>query len=212
MGGNFSWLVVGLGNPGPKYAGTRHNFGFMVVDALLNRLDKQGRRATASVSGLKGRCDLWRCHAPELSVDDWLAAKPLTYMNLSGLAVAAICRHFYLRPAQVLVIHDELDLPFGRIRLKSGGGLAGHKGLVSIAEHLGSTEFQRLRLGISQVARDEVVDYVLSRFSPDDQTVMGQIVNTAAEAVETVIATGLEAAMNTFNSVNIQPEKKPPPA
>jgi PTH1 family peptidyl-tRNA hydrolase len=182
-------LVAGLGNPGPEYAATRHNVGFMVVDELARRLGGSWR---GKFSG-----DL-----AEVRLDDARLAllKPQTYMNESGRSVGAAMRFFKVRPEALLVVHDEVDLEPGRLQARFGGGLAGHNGLRSIAQHVGSPDFARLRIGVGRPERGDprpVADFVLSRF-PDELDVEA-LVTRAADAVETIAGEGVEEAQQKFN-------------
>jgi PTH1 family peptidyl-tRNA hydrolase len=185
-------IVVGLGNPGPQYAATRHNLGFMVVDELGARSGSvqfrskfHGEYAEARVAG--GAATL---------------LKPLTYMNDSGRSVQAALAFFKTPPSELLVVHDELDLEFGELRLKSGGGDAGHRGLKSITQALGTPDYPRLRIGIGKPGpgfRGGGADFVLEGFRPAEKAELGQLVGRAADAVELVAKLGLAAAMNTTN-------------
>jgi peptidyl-tRNA hydrolase, PTH1 family len=182
-------LVVGLGNPGREYAGHRHNVGWMVVDELARRhgLSWKGK--------FLGR-------VAELRLDGHRVGllKPETFMNESGRSVGAAARFYKLEPDAILVVHDEIDLEPGRLQARSGGGLAGHNGLRSIAAHLGSPDFLRLRVGVGRPGRGDPrrpADYVLSDFVPDDDA--ETIVARAADAVETLDAEGLERAQAQFN-------------
>jgi peptidyl-tRNA hydrolase, PTH1 family len=182
-------LVVGLGNPGREYADTRHNVGFMVADELARR---HGGSWRAKFSG-----DL-----AEMRLDGLRLAvlKPQTYMNESGRSVGAAARFFKVEPEALLVVHDEVDLEPGRLQARLGGGLAGHNGLRSVAQHLGTPEFARLRIGVGRPGRGDprpVADFVLSPFSPE-LDVEG-LVARAADAVETVAREGVEEAQNRFN-------------
>jgi PTH1 family peptidyl-tRNA hydrolase len=182
-------LVVGLGNPGRGYERDRHNVGWMVVDEL-------GRRHGASFKGkFSGRLAEVRVGDTKLGL-----LKPETFMNESGRSVVA-ARAFFKAPVeQLLVVHDEVDLDVGRLQLRAGGGLAGHNGLRSIARSLGSQEFLRLRVGVGRPARGDrrpVADYVLSPFAPEDDS--DDIVRRAADAVEFLVATGLERAQADTN-------------
>ena len=210
MSAKFTWLIAGLGNPGEKYAGTRHNFGFMVIDVLLRQAAGRNEISLSPAGLMKHKCQLWRCQTPTICHDPWLAAKPLAFMNLSGLAIAEICRRYYIDPKHILVIHDELDLPLGKIRLKSGGGLSGHNGLISIAQHLGHSDFHRLRLGIGHPQEGDAADFVLSRFNEQERTVAEKVLSTAAKALQTVLAEGMQKSMNLFNSLMIDSESIPP--
>jgi PTH1 family peptidyl-tRNA hydrolase len=178
-------LIVGLGNPGPKYAGNRHNIGFMVVDELLRRWSG----ATSSkFSGDYARIQIGKPTA---------VLKPMTYMNRSGDSVGPCARYFDIEAPEILVVHDELDIPFGDLRVKSGGGHAGHNGLRSIIEHQGA-DFVRLRVGIGR-PQVPVIEHVLSDFSSEERQDLNSIIGRAADAVELAIKDGALAAGNKFN-------------
>lgn len=182
-------LVAGLGNPGPEHARDRHNAGWMVADELV-------RRHGASFRGkFGGRIAALRLGEARVAV-----LKPETYMNESGASIRAAARFYKLPPEQVLVVHDEVDLPTGRLRARLGGGLAGHNGLRSIARELGTQEFLRLRIGVGRPERGDprsVADYVLSPFAPEDD--VEGIVAGAADAVEVLAGEGLDEAQRRFN-------------
>lgn len=181
------WLIVGLGNPGPEYAGTRHNIGFDVVEALAAAHKvKLGNRKHRAVFG-EGMVG-------DVSV---ILAKPMTYMNLSGQAVSALARVYHLAPARVLVIADDLDLPLGRLRIRMEGGAGGHNGHKSIIQSLGTQAYPRLRIGIGKGG--ETVDHVLSKFHPDERVVVKEVSEKAVQAIETVLQRGVEIAMANFN-------------
>ena len=182
-------LIAGLGNPGPEYAAHRHNVGFMVCDELARR---QGASFRSKFSGQLG----------ETRLDGRRIAllKPETFMNESGRSVAAAARFFKVEPGALLVVHDEVDLEPGRLQARAGGGLAGHNGLRSIAQALGSREFLRLRVGVGRPGRGDprpVSDFVLSRFAEDED--VEALVARAADAAETVVHDGLEEAQRRFN-------------
>jgi PTH1 family peptidyl-tRNA hydrolase len=182
-------LVAGLGNPGREYAGHRHNVGHMVVDELARR---HGGSWRGKFSG-----DLSELRIGEARV---ALLKPMTYMNESGRSIGAAVRFFKLPPEQLLVVHDEGDFDLGRLQARLGGGLAGHNGLRSIAQALGTQEFLRLRIGVGRPGRGDrrpLADYVLSDFEPDDEA--DSIVARAADAVEVVVAEGLEAAQRAYH-------------
>jgi PTH1 family peptidyl-tRNA hydrolase len=183
-------LVVGLGNPGRDYADTRHNIGFMVVDALAGHL-------SASWSHEKR----WDCALAKFS-GGWLL-KPYTYMNLSGQAVSAVCRFFKIQPEEVLAVYDDVDIPLGAVRFRLSGRPAGHNGLRSLIEHLGTEEFPRLKVGIGsdqgRPAGDRMVGHVLGRFSEEELPVVQTAVKRSVEAVRTALSTDLDNAMNIFN-------------
>ena len=184
-------LAVGLGNPGPSYTDTRHNIGFQVVDALSERLN-------ASLRPLRG-LDARAGRAPHQ--DRIVAlAQPLTYMNRSGRAVASLLDHFDVPVERLLVIVDDLHLDTGQLRLRPGGSSGGHNGLADIAEHLGTTDFPRLRIGIGKdYARGEQADYVLSPFSAQQQPDIEDARIRACNAVLRAATDSLEMAMNQYN-------------
>jgi PTH1 family peptidyl-tRNA hydrolase len=192
-----SALIVGLGNPGPRYAATRHNFGFMVLDALTTRARELGGAPKATLTGRKD-LEAVAISLPVLpggAFAQFACLRPLTFMNLSGRAVRAALDFYKLAPEDVLVIHDELDLPLGRMRLKRGGGNAGHNGLKSITQELGSPEFVRLRLGIGrpEPGRD-VAGYVLEPFRNDETALVRRVLPAAVDGVMTFFEDGLDAA------------------
>jgi peptidyl-tRNA hydrolase, PTH1 family len=182
-------LVVGLGNPGRQYEATRHNVGWMVVDELARRLDGSWK------SKFSGKLAEVRLDRHRLAL-----LKPETFMNDSGRSVAAAARFFKVDPQSVLVAHDDVDLEPGRLQARAGGGLAGHNGLRSLAQSLGSQEFLRLRIGVGRPARGDrrpVADYVLSAFEADED--VEGLVARAADAVEAIVREGVEAAQQRFN-------------
>jgi len=180
-------LIAGIGNPGPKYERTRHNFGFMAADALLH----SGESRQLSM-GKTGELHALRLPGAE---DDILVLKPMTYMNDSGLAVARTLNFYKLSVDDLMVVHDELDLPLGRMRMKKGGGLAGHNGLKSIAAHTGSQEFSRLRLGIGRPDGPmDMAAYVLQNFAAYEQGAADKVVQAAAAALRLFLSQGLDVA------------------
>ena len=182
-------LVSGLGNPGREYESTRHNVGWMVVDELARRRDGSFR------SKFSGQLSEVRDGDLRLAI-----LKPETYMNVSGRSIGAAVRFFKVDPGSLLVVHDDVDLEPGRLQARLGGGLAGHNGLRSIAEALGTRDFQRLRVGVGRPGRGDrrpVADYVLSRFGPEVD--VDELVGRAADAVETIAHEGLEQAQQRFN-------------
>jgi PTH1 family peptidyl-tRNA hydrolase len=182
-------LVAGLGNPGREYAATRHNVGFMVADELARRLGGSWRPK------FSGDLAEVRLNGLRLAL-----LKPQTFMNESGRSVGAAARFFKVEPEDLLVVHDEVDLEPGRLQARLGGGLAGHNGLRSVAQHLGTPEFGRLRIGVGRPERGDprpVADFVLSEFSPELD--VDSLVARAADAVESVATEGLEEAQNRFN-------------
>jgi PTH1 family peptidyl-tRNA hydrolase len=181
---------VGLGNPGDEYAHTRHNVGADTVELLAKR---QG--ATLRKSKERARTVEVAIGAKRVAL-----AVPLTYMNDSGLAVVALARRFGVEPAQIVIVHDELDLPTAALKVKSGGGLAGHNGLRSISSHLHSDNYQRVRIGVDKPAsKERGVDHVLRRFSKRERGEIDVTIEQAADAVECIVTDGVEAAMNRFN-------------
>ncbi|GFE24222.1 aminoacyl-tRNA hydrolase [Streptomyces libani] len=189
------WLVVGLGNPGPEYARNRHNVGFMVADLLAERMGGRFKAHKARAQVVEGRCG-----APGPSGRRVVVAKPLSFMNLSGGPTTAL-RDFYKVPVgNIVAIHDELDIDYGALRLKLGGGDNGHNGLKSITKSLGA-EYHRVRFGIGRPpGRMQVADFVLKDFSAAERRELDYFVDRAADAVETLIVDGLERAQTTYNS------------
>ncbi|MFI8827648.1 aminoacyl-tRNA hydrolase [Streptomyces sp. NPDC053431] len=193
---NAPWLIVGLGNPGPEYAGNRHNVGFMVVDLLADRIGGRFKRAQkAQAQVVEGRMG-----APGPANRRVVLAKPMSYMNLSGGPVTAL-RDFYKVPtAHVVAVHDELDIDYGVLRLKIGGGDNGHNGLKSMTKAMGA-EYHRLRFGIGRPpGRMQVADFVLKDFSSTERKELDYFVDRAADAVECLVTEGLERAQSAYNA------------
>jgi PTH1 family peptidyl-tRNA hydrolase len=184
-------LIAGLGNPGRRYTGSRHNVGYLVVDELARRWQIDTARHDRRCEGLLGE--------GTAAGQRVLLLKPTTFMNLSGRSVAAVWRFYKLDLADVLIVHDDLDLPVGQIRLRAVGSAGGHKGLLDILRHLGSPEVPRLRIGIGKVHKAATVEYVLSRFEPQEREEIEQVLGRAADAVECWLREGIDAAMNAFN-------------
>jgi PTH1 family peptidyl-tRNA hydrolase len=186
-------IICGLGNPGREYERHRHNVGFRVVDALASRAGAGLPQSKFDAEVVQG----------SLRGEKVLLIKPQTFMNLSGKSVAGAARFYKVPPTDVLVAHDELDLPFGRLQLKAGGGAGGHNGLRSITELFGTDGYVRLRVGIGKPegpnAKERVVGHVLSNFSQDEERALDELVKTAADAAEAWALDGLAAAMNRFN-------------
>lgn len=195
-------LLAGLGNPGPKYEATRHNFGFMLVDSLVDTLSGRASANLAPVSAAKGKGDMWQAK-PVAGKTPWLLLKPMTYMNLSGDAVAPVLRFYKMQPDQLLVAHDELDLPLGRMKLKFGGGSAGHNGLKSIAERLGTNEFHRLRLGVGRPEVGDAAGYVLTPFGNIETKIVAEVLDAAVKAIGTFARFGPQRATEQVNSFRI---------
>ena len=185
-------LVVGLGNPGSEYAGTRHNVGFDVIELLARR---HGGRLKAG----KERALVAEVHIRSKRV---ALAEPTTYMNLSGESVAPLARrHGIDDPSSLVIVHDELDLPTGGVRIKVGGGLAGHNGLRSIKAHLHTDAFLRVRIGVGKPpSKEHGADHVLKRVGKADRELLDIAVEIAADAVESILTDGVDAAMNVVNS------------
>lgn len=190
-------LVVGLGNPGDEYTRTRHNVGAEVVELLA-------RRHGGKLHGSKGRA---RSDDVRIGSKRVELAIPLTYMNDSGEAVGALARRLGIEPAQIVIVHDELDLAPSVLRVKVGGGLAGHNGLRSIKQHLHTDEFMRVRIGVGKPpSKERGADHVLSRVSKRDREAMDVTIEEAADAVEMIASDGVDAAMNRYNARTPEPE------
>ena len=184
-------LIVGLGNPGAEYAGTRHNVGFEVIDELADRhgisVRKRDMKAVLGDGIIEGQ--------------RVILAKPMTYMNLSGEAVGAIARMYKLEPADIWVIVDDVAIPPGTIRLRYKGSPGGHNGLKSIQAHLHTEEYPRVRLGVGEPGRTDMVNHVLSRFRSDEREIISGAIDLAADAVECALKEGFEKAMNRYNGI-----------
>jgi PTH1 family peptidyl-tRNA hydrolase len=187
------WLVVGLGNPGKEYAANRHNVGFMVADLLATRIGaKFGRAKRAHTEVAEGRVGFG---GPKL-----ILAKPLTFMNLSGAPVVALAQFFKVPVDNVVAVHDELDLPYGQVRVKRGGGEGGHNGLRSMSKSLGTKEYARVRFGIGRPpGRQDPADYVLSDFAAAERKELEFLVDRTADVVEAVVLEGVEWAQNKYH-------------
>ena len=185
-----TFLLIGLGNPGREYANTRHNFGFMLIDRLAVRLNARGMKVQSKAIVLDSRYEERKL----------ILTKPQTFMNLSGQSVQGLV-HFYKVPlTNVMVLSDDLDIPFGTIRIRPSGGPGGQRGLSSIIEKLGTKDVQRMRLGIGRPpGRMEPADYVLQQFSKDETQLLSETLDRAADAVLEFVNNGLNAAMNKFN-------------
>lgn len=199
------WLVVGLGNPGPQYAGNRHNVGQMVLDELARRTSASfgagrggvlSRRPQAAVA--EARLGTLPGGAPGPRV---VLAKPTTYMNVSGGPVAALARYYDVPPERVVMVHDELDIPFADVRLKKGGGEGGHNGLRDTTKALGTKDYVRVRVGVGRPpGRQDPADFVLKDFAKPEQKDLPWLLDRAADAVEAVVLDGLEAAQLRFHT------------
>jgi PTH1 family peptidyl-tRNA hydrolase len=189
-----AWLIVGLGNPGPAYARNRHNVGFLVADLLASRIGaKFGRSRRAAADDAEG---FLRPGGPKI-----VLAKPTTFMNLLGAPTVALARFYKIPPAQVIAVHDDLDLDFGRIRVKIGGGEGGHNGLRSISGSMATKEYVRVRFGIGRPpGRQDPADYVLADFSAAQRKELDFLVDRAADIAESVIEIGVEPTQNKYHA------------
>ncbi len=195
------WLIAGLGNPGVQYAGTRHNVGFMLTDFLAERFPTSSQKTEAS----------YRLRQTEILDRSALLIQPLTYMNLSGLAVEELLHKYAEAPEHLIVIYDDLDLPLGKLRIRPQGGHGGHKGVKSIIENLDTNTFIRIRIGIGHPCarteqdsndirgREDVVDYVLQAFQHDEIEALKEVLQQAVEAIELIVTGQLEKTMNLYN-------------
>jgi len=192
-------LIAGLGNPGREYRDTRHNVGFMVVDEIARRHKLTFAMAPSQIPDTM--------IAKKFGVEGLLVAKPLTFMNNSGEAVAALARYYDISIGDLLVVVDEVALPFGRLRARARGSAGGHNGLKSVIARLGTTEFARLRLGVGRGdARRDLADHVLSKFEADEQSALGEFITRAADAAEMFAAEDIATVMNTYNPGATDPD------
>lgn len=182
-------IIVGLGNPGEKYLKTRHNVGFMVVDRFAQQLEVDcTQRKFQSLFCKKS-----------VEQEDVVLLKPQTYMNLSGVAVKEVMDMYKCPIQDIMVVCDDLDMSLGKIRIRRNGGCGGHRGLKSIAERLGSTDFARLKIGIGRPMNEDPSDYVLSAFTAEEDQVKAEVIDNACQALKTWMFEGVEACMNKFN-------------
>src|SRR5438270_3647257 len=181
-------LVVGLGNPGPEYAGTGHNIGFMVVDHLAAEVGSSWEKST-------------KCDALTSKHGDTLLAKPMSFMNRSGYPLVAVAQFYKIAASEILVVLDDLALPVGRIRIRPSGGTGSHNGLESIIMQFGTEEIPRLRIGIGAAPRDGGVDYVLGRFFEEERPLVKSAIERGVEAIKCAVDNGVVSAMNTFNKI-----------
>ena len=183
------WMIVGLGNPGPEYSGTRHNVGFAAVDLLGDRhrirLDKSKHRARYGLGMLDDTCVV--------------LVKPLTFMNLSGQAVAPLAREYGIKPDHILVIADELDIPLGKLKMKPKGGPGGHNGHRSLIASLGTQEYPRIRIGIGKVGKGETIDHVLGSFNPEEKVTVGEMLAKTCQICSVLVSQGLDRALGFAN-------------
>lgn len=186
-------LLVGLGNPGREYRDTRHNVGFMILDHL------------AASAGANFRTEKkWQAEVAQIEGGTWLC-KPQTFMNLSGQSAGALCQFHKIEPAQVLVILDDMALPLGQLRFRSGGSAGGHNGLQSVIDHLGTRDIPRLRVGIGAARPGEATGHVLGRFALEERTLLEQSLARATEAIVCAQTRGFAAAMNQYNQQPTSP-------
>ena len=191
-GHNRIHLFAGLGNPGEKYAGTRHNAGFMVIDRLLEKL-------TGTFEELKFHNAV--CYKGKSRGSNLFLLKPMTFMNASGEAVELIARKNRIIPEETVIIYDDMDLPLGTIRIRNGGGgSGGHNGVKSVINELNSANFARLRIGIGRSKEGSQVDHVLTEFTDSEQKVFAEVLDRAAEAAKLILYRGTKEAMNRFNT------------
>jgi len=194
VGGGSVNIVVGLGNPGTRYELNRHNAGFLVLDQLALQHDISISQTLFDAHIGKGR----------IAGSPVLLAKPQTYMNLSGVAVRRLTDYFRTDLGALIVVHDDLDLPFQTIRLKAGGGHGGHKGIISLIDHLGGSDFIRVRFGIGKPERKSMVEgYVLSPFSDEEMACLSQLLRTAGEAVADILSSGIQKAMEKHHRKDV---------
>jgi len=193
-------LLVGLGNPGREYRETRHNVGFLVIEEIARRHALAFSMAPSQVPET--------FVAKRYGTDPWLVAKPLTYMNRSGDAVAALAGYYDVAPQDLLVVYDDIDLPFGRLRARARGSAGTHNGMRSVVSCLGTTEFPRLRLGVGRGdSRRELADHVLAIFERDERDALESFISRAADAAEMFAVEGIEKAMNIYNPGPTEPEQ-----
>lgn len=199
---SLPWLVVGLGNPGREYAGNRHNIGFLVADLLAGRIGARfGRHRRALAAVAEGRLPSGAPGTPEFLTGRRLViAKPLTYMNLAGGPTAGLMRFYKVPASQLIAVHDDLDLPYGQVRAKLGGGEGGHNGLRSVSRSLGTRDYLRVRVGIGRPpGRQDPADFVLTDFSSVERKELDFVVDRAADVTEAIVTRGLEWAQNAYH-------------
>ncbi len=182
------WLVVGLGNPGARYAKTRHNIGFMVADVIAER------RGIA----LKER-ELYRIGRGSIEGNAVILMEPLTFMNRSGVAVRNVMKRYNVQPENLIVLQDDIDMETGKVKIRKSGSSGGHRGIESVIEAIGANEFTRVKVGIGREAGVPAEDYVLRKFTRDETLVIGEAVTRAADAVAVIVNDGADSAMNRFN-------------
>lgn len=187
-----TWLIVGLGNPGAEYAHNRHNVGQMVLDELASRIGSGFKSHKSRAQVLEGRLGIG---GPRV-----VLAKPLSYMNVSGGPVSALCKFYDIEPGHVIAVHDEIDIPFNTVKLKLGGGEGGHNGLRDISKALATKDYLRVRVGVGRPpGRMDTADYVLKDFSGSEKKELPFLIDTAADAAEALVREGLLAAQQQFH-------------
>ena len=189
---NAPYLIVGLGNPGPRYAATRHNIGFMVVD-------EAAKRHNLRFSGKQGNAEIAK---GEIAGQKVILAKPQTFMNNSGMAVRALASYYKVPNERLLIIYDEIALPLGTIRIREKGSSAGHNGVKSVVAHMSTENIPRIRVGVDRPSdpRHNQIDWVLGRFTKEEQPLAEETIRRATEAIESILTIGIERAMNTHNT------------
>jgi len=182
------WFIAGLGNPGEKYCRTRHNIGFMVLEEVSRRhsIDLKDRKGYRIGKGTIDGCNI-------------LLVEPLLYMNVSGMVIKKVLLRFPVTPEHLILIHDDLDIQLGKIKIRRNGSAGGHKGIESVIHHIGSREFIRLKVGIGRDEGIAAEDYVLRRFKRHELPIVRELIHTAADAVYSIVTEGVERAMNKFN-------------
>jgi PTH1 family peptidyl-tRNA hydrolase len=203
------WLLVGLGNPGPEYAKNRHNVGFMVVERWADRHVTPGIGGVGWRAQFKGRATIIQADPP---IGRCVVLEPLTYMNRSGESVRAAADYHEIPLERIVVVHDEIDFPFGRVGLKCGGGHGGHNGLRDLIKHLGKPEFLRVRVGVGRPTHGEVSDWVLSNFRTEDAAFVDDLIDRAEQALSCLLTEGLASAMNQFHRSSEADERGLPSA
>jgi len=195
------YLIAGLGNPGPEYENTRHNVGFAAARKLFESYRFPAERARFQAQFSKGR----------IGSEDVILVRPMTYMNNSGTAVRALMDYFKISPDHVIVIYDDVDLPFGHLRIRENGSAGGHNGMKSIVQHLGTQDFPRVRIGVgAKPAGWDLADYVLSHFTAEEKGEIEKTVEKAAGACADIVEKGLASAMNQYNTKREKPVKEKP--
>jgi PTH1 family peptidyl-tRNA hydrolase len=190
-------LIVGLGNPGDEYKKTRHNAGFEVIDKLLENLPGSFKKGD-------GFCGIY--WEGRFKGNNLFIQKPLTFMNISGRAVASIAKRYQILPKEILLVFDDVDLALGKLRIRKNGSSAGHNGVESVIEELGSSGFPRLRVGIGRSEARSQADYVLSKFAEDEKELFSKVSKLAADAIKLILSRGIQCAMNEYNGMSLEEE------